>query len=77
MPDIKNNIKVIYNTLAKEGYNDLGSEQEFAESMADENNRKLVYNTLKGKEFADVKTTTAFPIWSISSQKQSSSKRKK
>ena len=38
MPDIKNNIKVIYNALAKEGYNDLGSEQEFAESMADENN---------------------------------------
>lgn len=60
MPDIKNNIKVIYNTLAKEGYNDLGSEQEFAESMADENNRKLVYNTLKGKEFADVKDYDSF-----------------
>ena len=60
MPDIKNNIKVIYNALAKEGYNDLGSEQEFAESMADENNRKLVYNTLKGKEFADVKDYDSF-----------------
>ena len=60
MPDIKNNIKVIYNTLAKEGYNDLGSEQEFAESMTDENNRKLVYNTLKGKEFADVKDYDSF-----------------
>ena len=60
MPDIKNNIKVIYNALAKEGYNDLGSEQEFAESMTDENNRKLVYNTLKGKEFADVKDYESF-----------------
>ena len=60
MPDIKNNIKVIYNALSKEGYNDLGSEQEFAESMADENNRKLVYNTLKGKEFADVKDYDSF-----------------
>ena len=60
MPDIKNNIKVIYNALAKEGYNDLGSEQEFAENMADENNRKLVYNTLKGKEFADVKDYDSF-----------------
>ena len=60
MPDIKNNIKVIYNTLAKEGYNDLGTEQEFAESMADENNRKLIYNTLKGKEFADVKDYDSF-----------------
>lgn len=60
MPDIKNNIKVIYNTLAKEGYNDLGTEQEFAESMADENNRKLIYNTLKGKEFADVKDYNSF-----------------
>ena len=60
MPDIKNNIKVIYNALAKEGYNDLGTEQEFAESMADENNRKLIYNTLKGKEFADVKDYDSF-----------------
>ncbi|WP_278695233.1 hypothetical protein, partial [Prevotella nigrescens] len=60
MPDIKNNIKVIYNTLAKEGYNDLGTEQEFAESMADENNRKLIYNTLKGKDFADVKDYDSF-----------------
>ena len=60
MPDIKNNIKVIYDALAKEGYNDLGSEQTFAESMADENNRKLVYNTLKDKGFSDVKDYDSF-----------------
>ncbi|WP_311156319.1 LPD38 domain-containing protein [Prevotella nigrescens] len=60
MPDIKNNIKVIYDALAKEGYNDLGSEQTFAESMADENNRKLVYNTLKNKGFSDVKDYDSF-----------------
>ena len=60
MPDIKNNIKVIYDALAKEGYNDLGSEQAFAESMADENNRKLVYNTLKDKGFSDVKDYDSF-----------------
>lgn len=60
MPDIKNNIKVIYDALAKEGYNDLGSEQTFAESMADDNNRKLVYNTLKDKGFSDVKDYDSF-----------------
>ena len=60
MPDIKNNIKVIYDALAEEGYNDLGSEQTFAESMADENNRKLVYNTLKDKGFSDVKDYDSF-----------------
>jgi putative uncharacterized protein (fragment) len=47
MPDIKNNIKAIYNALNSEGYKDLGSEQDFANAMQYEEDRKTAYNLLK------------------------------
>ena len=47
MPDIKNNIKVIYNALTSEGYKDLGTEQDFANAMQHEEDRKTAYKLLQ------------------------------
>ena len=54
MPNIKTNIHLVYNALLSSGYMDLGTEDDFAKRMQDENNRKKVYNALKGNGYSDV-----------------------
>ena len=49
-----NNVNVLYNTLRKDGYTDLGTLSDFGFNLTDTNNRKALYATLKKDGYTDL-----------------------
>ena len=42
------NIQALYNSLKSDGYSNLGTSEDFANTINDPENRKILYNTIKG-----------------------------
>ena len=55
-----NDVEKLYNALKRDGYDDLGTLDEFTTRVADKNNAKKLYEAMQRDGYDDLGTADAF-----------------